>query len=108
MRKVFIIGPDRKTKASLSYPTVAGRFFPEILRLIDALQLGAKYPIATPVGWKKGEDVVIQPTVSDEDATRIFPAGFKKVALPSGKGYLRMTADPAAAAAAAAGGAGGK
>jgi len=92
-RKVFIIGPDRKIKASLSYPTVAGRYFPEIIRLVDALQLGSKYPIATPVGWQKGEDVMIQPSLSDADAAARFP-GYRKVELPSGKGYVRMTADP--------------
>jgi alkyl hydroperoxide reductase subunit AhpC len=90
---VFIIGPDRKIKASLSYPTVAGRYFPEIIRLVDALQLGSKYPIATPVGWQKGEDVMIQPSLSDADAAARFP-GYRKVELPSGKGYVRMTADP--------------
>ena len=96
VRKVFVIGPDRKIKASLSYPTVAGRYFPEILRLIDALQLGAKFPIATPVGWQKGDDVMIQPTVSDADAAKLFPA-HRRIEVPSGKGYLRMTADPSKA-----------
>ena len=93
VRKVFIIGPDRKIKATLSYPTVAGRYFPEILRLIDALQLGAKFPIATPVGWTPGADVMIQPSLPDAEAAVKFP-GFRKVAVPSGKGYVRMTADP--------------
>lgn len=93
VRKVFIVGPDRKIKAALSYPTVAGRYFPEILRLIDALQLGAKHPIATPVGWAPGQDVMIQPSLSDADAAARFP-GFRQVAVPSGKGYVRMTADP--------------
>lgn len=102
VRKVFIIGPDRKIKASLAYPTAAGRFFPEILRLIDALQLSTKFPIATPVNWQKGDDVMIQPTVSDADAEAKFP-GFKKIAVPSGKGYVRMTADPSKAAAGGAG-----
>jgi len=93
----------QKIKATLTYPTAAGRFFPEILRLIDALQLAAKYPIATPVNWTPGSDLMIQPSVSDADAAAKFP-GFRKVAVPSGKGYIRMTADPSAAA----GGAGGK
>ena len=93
VRKVFIIGPDRKIKATLSYPTVAGRYFPEILRLVDALQLGAKHPIATPVGWTKGADVMIQPSLPDADAAARFP-GYRRVELPSGKGYVRMTADP--------------
>jgi alkyl hydroperoxide reductase subunit AhpC len=93
VRKVFIIGPDRKTKAILAYPTSAGRYFPEILRLIDALQLATKAPIATPVNWLPGQDVMIQPSVSDADAAAKFP-GYKKVEVPSGKGYVRMTADP--------------
>lgn len=93
VRKVFIIGPDRKIKAALSYPTVAGRYFPEILRLIDALQLGAKFPIATPVGWTPGQDVMIQPSLPDAEAEKLFP-GFRKVGVPSGKNYVRMTADP--------------
>lgn len=76
VRKVFIIGPDRKIKASLAYPTAAGRFFPEILRLVDALQLAAKYPIATPVNWKKGDDVMIQPTVRSGQTRTVRRAAF--------------------------------
>jgi len=104
VRKVFIIGADKKVKAILVYPTAAGRYFPEILRLVDALQLAAKAPIATPVNWKPGDDVMIQPSVSDADAAARFP-GYKKTELPSGKGYVRMTADPGAAPAGGAGGA---
>jgi len=94
VRKVFIIGPDKKIKLIIVYPTAVGRNFTEILRTIDALQLAAKFPIATPVNWNKGEDVIIQPSVSDADATIKFAKGFKKHSVPSGKGYLRTTADP--------------
>jgi peroxiredoxin 6 len=93
VRKVFIVGPDKKLKASLTYPTVAGRSFAEILRLVDALQLGAKHPIATPVEWTPGSRVMIQPTVSAEEASRLFP-GHETVAVPSGKSYIRMTDAP--------------
>ena len=93
VRKVFIVGPDRKIKATLTYPTVAGRSFPEILRLVDALQLGAKHPIATPVDWQPGQKVMIQPTVSAEEAASLFP-GHETVEVPSGKKYLRMTEAP--------------
>jgi len=68
VRKLFIVGPDRKIKLVITYPTAVGRSFPEILRVIDALQLAAKFPIATPVNWERGGDVMIQPTVSDADA----------------------------------------
>lgn len=90
VRKVFVIGPDRKVKLVLVYPTAVGRNFAEILRVIDALQLAAKYPIATPVNWTPGSEVVIQPTVPDAEAEVKFP-GFRRIAVPSGKGYLRMT-----------------
>ena len=95
VRKVFVIGPDRKVKLQLVYPTAVGRNFDEILRVIDALQLAAKFPIATPVNWRKGGDVMIQPSVSDADAEAKFP-GFKRTAVPSGKGYIRFTPDPSA------------
>jgi alkyl hydroperoxide reductase subunit AhpC len=93
VRKVFVVGPDRKIKLQLIYPTAVGRNFAEILRVIDALQLAAKFPIATPVNWTPGKDVMIQPSVNDADAEAKFP-GFKRTAVPSGKGYIRMTADP--------------
>lgn len=95
VRKVFVIGPDRKIKLQLIYPTAVGRNFDEIIRVIDALQLAAKYPIATPVNWTKGKDVMIQPTVSDADAEAKFP-GFNRTSVPSGKGYIRFTKDPSA------------
>ena len=93
VRKVFVVGPDRKIKLQLVYPTAVGRNFAEIFRVIDALQLAAKFPIATPVNWVPGKDVMIQPTVSDADAEAKFP-GFKRTAVPSGKGYIRMTPTP--------------
>jgi 1-Cys peroxiredoxin 6 len=95
VRKVFVIGPDRKVKLVLAYPTAVGRNFAEILRVIDALQLAAKYPIATPVNWQRGKDVMIQPSVSDADAAARFP-GFQRTEVPSGKGYIRFTKDPEA------------
>lgn len=95
VRKVFIVGPDRKIKATLTYPTVAGRSFAEILRLVDALQLGAKAPIATPVEWQPGQRVMIQPFVSSEEASKLFP-GHETVSVPSGKAYIRMTEAPSA------------
>ena len=93
VRKVFVVGPDHKIKLQLIYPTAVGRNFAEIFRVIDALQLAAQYPIATPVNWTPGCDVMIQPTVSDADAEAKFP-GFKRTAVPSGKSYIRFTADP--------------
>lgn len=73
VRKVFVVGPDRKIKLQLIYPTAVGRNFAEILRVIDALQLAAKFPIATPVNWTPGKDVMIQPTVPDAEAEAKFP-----------------------------------
>ena len=96
VRKVFVIGPDRKVKLQLVYPTAVGRNFAEILRVIDALQLAAVHPIATPVNWQRGQDVMIQPSVSDADAEAKFP-GFKRTVVPSGKGYIRFTPDPSVA-----------
>ena len=93
VRKVFLVGPDHKVKLQLIYPTAVGRNFAEIFRVIDALQLAAKFPIATPVNWVPGGDVMIQPTVSDADAEAKFP-GFKRTAVPSGKSYIRMTPHP--------------
>ena len=93
-RSVFVIGPDLKVKLSITYPPATGRNFHEILRVIDSLQLSAYQKVATPVNWVAGEDTVILPGISDEEAKTKFPKGFKTVELPSGKGYLRMTPDP--------------
>jgi alkyl hydroperoxide reductase subunit AhpC len=89
VRTVFVIGPDKKVKATLTYPQSAGRNFDEILRLVDSLQLSAGYSVSTPVNWKDGEDVIIVPAVSDEDAKAKFPKGWKTV-----KPYLRLTPQP--------------
>jgi len=89
VRSVFIIGPDKKIKASLTYPMSSGRNFDEVLRLLDSLQTSEKYGVATPVDWHKGEDVIIPPTVSDEDAKQKFPKGWKAL-----KPYLRLTPQP--------------
>ena len=77
VRSVFIIGPDKKVKLMITYPASTGRNFDEILRVIDSLQLTAKYSVATPVNWKDGDDVIIVPSMSDEDAKAKFPAGWK-------------------------------
>ncbi|HEY1553984.1 MAG TPA: peroxiredoxin [Kofleriaceae bacterium] len=89
VRSVFIIGPDKKVKLTLTYPASTGRNFDEVLRVIDSLQLTAKHKVATPSDWKQGQDVIIVNSVSDEDAKKQFPAGFKTV-----KPYLRTTAQP--------------
>lgn len=89
VRSVFIIGPDKKIKAMLIYPMSAGRNFDEVLRLLDAIQLNAKHTVATPVNWRPGEDVIIPTSVSDEDAKKKYPDGFKTV-----KPYLRTVAQP--------------
>ena len=89
VRSVFIIGPDNKLKLSLTYPASTGRNFDEILRVIDSLQLTSGYKVATPVDWKQGEDVIIVPAVSDEDAKELFPAGWD-----AKKPYLRVTPQP--------------
>jgi alkyl hydroperoxide reductase subunit AhpC len=86
---VFVIGPDKKIKLTLTYPASAGRNFDEILRVIDSLQLTANYKVATPANWKRGEDVIISGTVSDEDAKKLFPQGWKTV-----KPYLRTVKQP--------------
>jgi len=89
-RAVFIIGPDKKLKASILYPATTGRNFDEILRLLDSLQTTSKYPVATPVDWKVGERVMVPPSVKDEDIKKHFPQGVEiKGDLPSGKGYIR-------------------
>lgn len=89
VRSVFVIGPDRKVKLMITYPASTGRNFVEILRVIDSLQLTAKHSVATPVNWKQGEDVIIVPSVSDEDAKKKFPQGWKTL-----KPYLRVVSQP--------------
>jgi thioredoxin-dependent peroxiredoxin len=89
VRSVFIVGPDKKVKAMLTYPMSAGRNFDEVLRLLDAVQIGAKHNVATPVNWKPGEDVIIPTSVSDEQAKAKFPQGFKTL-----KPYLRVAPQP--------------
>jgi thioredoxin-dependent peroxiredoxin len=89
VRSVFIIGADKKVKLIITYPASTGRNFDEILRVIDSLQLTAKYSVATPVNWKDGEDVIISGAVSDEDAKSKFPKGWK-----APKPYLRITPQP--------------
>ena len=89
VRNVFVVGPDKKIKLILVYPMTTGRNFDEILRVIDSLQLTANYQVATPVNWKEGEDVIIVPAVSDDDAKAKFPKGWK-----APKPYLRITRQP--------------
>jgi alkyl hydroperoxide reductase subunit AhpC len=89
VRSVFVIGPDKKVKLSLTYPASTGRNFDEILRVIDSLQLTANYSVATPVNWKDGDDCIIVPSISNEQAKEKFPAGFNEV-----KPYLRFTPQP--------------
>jgi alkyl hydroperoxide reductase subunit AhpC len=89
VRTVFWIGPDKKIKAMISYPMSAGRNFDEVLRLLDAVQLNAKFTVATPVNWKPGQDVIIPASVSDEDAKKKYPQGYK-----THKPYLRTVAQP--------------
>ncbi|NP_001268209.1 hypothetical protein VitviT2T_006183 [Vitis vinifera] len=90
-RVLYIIGPDKKIKLGFLYPGSTGRNVDEVMRVLDALQKAAKHRIATPVNWKPGELVVIQPGVSDDEAKQLFPQGFQTVALPSNKSYLRFT-----------------
>ena len=89
VRSVFIIGPDKKIKLMLTYPMTTGRNFDEILRVLDSMQLTAKHQVATPVNWKHGDDVIIVPSVSDDDARKKYPEGFKTV-----KPYLRTVKQP--------------
>jgi alkyl hydroperoxide reductase subunit AhpC len=91
VRSVFVIGPDKKLKLSLTYPASTGRNFDEILRVIDSLQLTAKFSVATPADWKNGDEVIIVPSVSDEAAKEKFPSGWNAV-----KPYLRYVAQPTA------------
>jgi alkyl hydroperoxide reductase subunit AhpC len=89
VRSVFVIGPDKKVKAMLTYPMSTGRNFDEVLRLLDSCQLTAKHKVATPVNWKQGHDVIIVPAVSDEEAKKTYPAGWK-----APKPYLRIVPQP--------------
>jgi alkyl hydroperoxide reductase subunit AhpC len=89
VRSLFIIGPDKKLKLSITYPASTGRNFQEVLRVIDSLQLTANYSVATPADWKHGEDVIVVPAVSTEDAEKKFPKGLRIV-----KPYLRYTPQP--------------
>lgn len=89
VRSVFIVGPDKKVKLMITYPASTGRNFDEVLRVIDSLQLTAKHSVATPVNWKDGEDCIVVPSLSDEEAKKKFPKGFTTV-----KPYLRYTPQP--------------
>jgi|ERR1700691_5144978 thioredoxin-dependent peroxiredoxin len=89
VRAVFVIGPDKKVKATLTYPMSTGRNFDEVLRLLDSCQMTAKHTVATPVNWRPGEDVIIPTSVSDEAAKQKYPAGWKTL-----KPYLRVVAQP--------------
>jgi alkyl hydroperoxide reductase subunit AhpC len=89
VRSVFVIGPDKKVKAMLTYPMSTGRNFDEVLRLLDSCQLTAKHTVATPVNWKPGEDVIIPPSVSDDQAKQKYPGGWK-----APKPYLRIIPQP--------------
>jgi len=86
VRSVFVIGPDKKIKLTITYPASTGRNFDELLRVIDSLQLTANYSVATPADWKEGEDVVVSPAIKTEDIPAKFPKGHRVI-----KPYLRMT-----------------
>ena len=89
VRSVFVIGPDKKIKLMLTYPMTTGRNFDEILRVLDSMQLTAKHQVATPANWKQGEDVIIVPAVSDEEAKQKYPNGWK-----APRPYLRIVPQP--------------
>ena len=89
VRSVFVVGPDKKVKAMIIYPMSTGRNFDEVLRLLDSVQLTSRHTVATPVNWKPGQDVIIPTSVSDEDAKKKYPQGFKTL-----KPYLRTVAQP--------------
>ena len=89
VRTVFVIGPDKKVKLAIAYPMTTGRNFDEVLRVIDSLQLTAKHKVATPVNWKQGDDVIIAGSVSDDDAKKVYPNGWK-----SPKPYIRIVPQP--------------
>lgn len=89
VRSVFVIGPDKKVKLTLTYPASTGRNFNELLRVVDSLQLTANHQVATPVNWNDGDDCIVVPALSDEEAEKKFPKGFERV-----KPYLRVTPQP--------------
>jgi alkyl hydroperoxide reductase subunit AhpC len=89
VRTVFVIGPDKKVKLTIMYPMTTGRNFHEVLRVIDSLQLTANHKVATPVNWEPGEDVIIAGSVSDDDAKKLFPQGWR-----SPKPYMRFVPQP--------------
>jgi thioredoxin-dependent peroxiredoxin len=89
VRSVFVVGPDKKIKLTLTYPMTTGRNFDEILRVLDSMQLTAKHKVATPVNWKHGDDVIIAGSVSDDDAKTLFPAGWR-----APKPYIRIVKQP--------------
>jgi alkyl hydroperoxide reductase subunit AhpC len=89
VRSVFVIGPDKKVKLTITYPASTGRNFAEILRVLDSLQLTAQYSVSTPVNWEDGGDVIIAPAIPDDEATERFPKGFRTL-----KPYLRVTPQP--------------
>ena len=89
VRSVFVVGPDKKIKLMLTYPMTTGRNFDEILRVLDSMQMTAKYKVATPANWKPGDDVIISGSVSDEEAKKLFPQGWTAV-----KPYLRVVSPP--------------
>ena len=89
VRNVFIVGPDKKLKLILVYPMTTGRNFDEVLRVLDSLQLTAKHKVATPANWKQGEDVIIAGSVSDDDAKKVYPQGWK-----APRPYLRIVPQP--------------
>jgi thioredoxin-dependent peroxiredoxin len=89
VRNVFVVGPDKKIKLILVYPMTTGRNFDEVLRVIDSLQLTAKHKVATPVNWKQGEDVIIAGSVTDDEAKKTYPSGWK-----SPKPYIRIVPQP--------------
>ena len=89
MRNVLVIGPDKKVKLMIAYPMTTGRNFDEVLRVLDSLQLTAKHKVATPVNWKQGDDVIIAGSVSDDDAKKTYPQGWK-----SPRPYIRIVPQP--------------
>ena len=89
VRTVFVVGPDKRIKLTLSYPMATGRNFDEVLRVLDSIQLGSRHKVATPVNWKPGDDVIITTAVSDEEARKLYPDGWRTL-----KPYLRVVAQP--------------
>jgi len=89
VRSVFVIGPDKKVKAMLTYPMSTGRNFDEVLRILDSVQLSARHPVATPVNWKPGEDVIVAPALPSDEAKQKYPSGFREI-----RPYLRYVHQP--------------